>query len=113
MTIRQTILRDLAISCTVVLLLALLFTAPDWQYDKITSPDGRYSAEAKYAPFLALLPYAWGHMGSVPGRITFNENKTGICVYTAYVDMVSSLYEIAWSNTTATIPYEGDIVLGP
>lgn len=75
------------------------------EYDRVTSPDGRFTAVATYHAYQACVPRMPGGGGDKPGTIeVFGQG--GVSCGRADVVMVSELYSIRWDRDEASIPIE-------
>jgi len=73
------------------------------EYDRVSSPDGRFVAVAEFPRYEALLTRFPGATGDKSGSITLS-TRAGKKIGTISVPMVSSIRDIRWMKEEASIP---------
>jgi len=83
---------------------ALIFLAAFWpqEYRRISSPDGKYFAVAKYHAYQSWLPIFPGQSGDKSGWVIIFK-KDGTKIGEADVDMVQMIQEINWKPDAAEL----------
>lgn len=92
----------LLIALGLMLFLLAASTLRQKEYSRVTSPDGRYTAIAKYRAYQEWLPMNPGSSGDKPGTITVISSSGAACG-TQEVDMVSMIHDLEWSAKEANI----------
>lgn len=77
------------------------------EYDRVTSPDGRYVAVATYRRYQACVPRMPGGGGDKPGFITLFRRDGSSCGRVS-VSMVNFLYSLRWDDGSVSIPAEAN-----
>jgi hypothetical protein len=72
------------------------------EYDRVSSPDGQFTAIAEYRAFRAWLPTMPGGGGDKPGSVRLVA-KDGSAIGEASVPMVSFIRDVRWSKEEASI----------
>jgi hypothetical protein len=88
-----------------LLFATLISVAAFWpqEYRRISSPDGKYFAVAKYRACQSWLPMFPGHSGDKSGWIVVSK-KDGTKIGKADVDMIWMIQDIDWKPATAELP---------
>jgi hypothetical protein len=73
------------------------------EYARVSSPDGRYVAAAKYYAYRAWLPMSPGDGGRKEGWILVVA-KDGEKIGAVPVDMVSRIQELRWTSDSVGVP---------
>ena len=72
------------------------------EYSRVTSPDGRFYAVAKYRPYLSFIPMSPGRSSDKPGFVTVFTSD-GISCGRAAIPMLQNFAELQWRPDAAEI----------
>ena len=95
--------RRLLLGGLLFIALAASIFLPSGEYQRLSSPDGRFYAIARYPLWQSFVPVMPGGGGDMSGSITIYSREGNSCGR-APVDMVSLIGDVRWSADEARIP---------